>query len=99
MPHRLRKRPKFLRLNSSPLVLFQLDPLAVLVTNQGQSIVGDDAVTFVFKLKAVVNIQVAVETEGLSHQTDLVDRFPAERHTVSLHGIGIALGHLFMEVL
>ena len=38
------------------LVVVQLGPLPVLVAHQGQAVVGDDAVSLVFKLKAVIDV-------------------------------------------
>ena len=48
-----------------PLVFVQFSPLPVLVTDQGQIAVGDDAVAFVFELEAVIDVQVPVKAGSI----------------------------------
>ena len=47
-----------------PLVFFQLGPLPVLVADHWQRAVGEDTVPFILELEAVVDIQIAIETEA-----------------------------------
>ena len=50
-----------------PLVFLQLGPLTVFVPGQGQTTVGNNAVSFILELEAIIDVQVTVETETLPH--------------------------------
>jgi hypothetical protein len=94
----LEKAPEVFGAQFASMGLFQLGPLTVLMPDQRQCVVCDYAVTFIFELKTVVNVQVAVETERLPHQANLINRFSPEGHAVSLNSVGILLAHFFMKV-
>ena len=67
--------------------------------DQRQAGVCHHTKTFVLELEAVINVQVPVETETFTHQSDVVDLFPAEGHAIGLHRIGIAAINFFVEML
>ena len=69
------------------------------VPRHRQAAVGNDPITLFLELKAIVNVQVAVEPKALVHQPHLADGFPPKGHTVRLHRIGFPPRHFLMEVL
>ena len=64
-----------------------------------QAAVGNDPIALFLELKAIVDVQVAVEPIALVHQPHLADGFPPKGHTVRLHRIGFPPLHFLMEVL
>ena len=81
-----------------PLVVVQLSPLPVFVTDKGKRGVGDDPETLVFELETIVDVQVSVKAETFPHQPDGLHRLPPKGYAVGLHSVSLALFYFLVKM-